>query len=111
MQKGIYLPTKQNTIILNELEEYCEILLDGEYKTVSKDDIEFETSQTNLSSLDALKENSFLNGIKNPLSGILSEHIIFLTATPVQNTLSDLLNILSLLYEDYLKDYDYFEKE
>ena len=24
MQKGIYLPTKQNTIVLNELEEYCD---------------------------------------------------------------------------------------
>ncbi len=32
MQKGIYLPTKQNTIILSSFEEYCEILLDGEYK-------------------------------------------------------------------------------
>ena len=49
MQKGIYLPTKQNTIVLNEFEAYCEILLDGEYKTVSKNDIEFETSQTKLS--------------------------------------------------------------
>ena len=71
MQKGIYLPTKQNTIILNELEEYCEILLDGEYKTVSKNDIEFETSQAILSSLNTLKENIFLNCIKNPLSDIL----------------------------------------
>lgn len=40
----------------------------------------------------------------------LSEHIIFLTATPVQNSLNDLFNILSLLDNDYFKDYDYFEK-
>ena len=70
MKKGIYLPSKQNTVILSEFEEYCEILLDGEYKTVSKDDIAFETVQM-LSSLNTLKENIFLNCIKNPLSDIL----------------------------------------
>ncbi|CAA6820631.1 MAG: Unknown protein [uncultured Sulfurovum sp.] len=71
MHKGTYLPTRQNTIILHAFEEYCEILLDGEYKTVSKNDIEFEASEATLSSLDALKENIFLNCIKNPLSDIL----------------------------------------
>ncbi|HHS92688.1 MAG TPA: DEAD/DEAH box helicase, partial [Campylobacterales bacterium] len=39
-----------------------------------------------------------------------SEHILFLTATPVQNSLSDLFNILSLLDNDYFKDFDYFQK-
>jgi len=34
LKKGIYKPTKQNIIIVDELEDYCEILLDGEYKTV-----------------------------------------------------------------------------
>ncbi|KYJ87228.1 helicase-related protein [Sulfurovum riftiae] len=71
MQKGIYLPTNQNTIILNELGNYCEILLDGEYKTVSREDIEVHTKQTIFSSLETLKENIFLNCIKNPLSDIL----------------------------------------
>ena len=41
MKKAIYKPTKQNTIILNEFDDYCEILLDGDYKTVPKNDIEF----------------------------------------------------------------------
>jgi hypothetical protein len=40
----------------------------------------------------------------------LSEHIIFLSATPVQNSLNDLFNILTLLDEDYFKDFDYFER-
>lgn len=40
----------------------------------------------------------------------LSDHIVFLTATPVQNALSDLFTILSLLDGDYFKDYDYFQK-
>jgi len=40
----------------------------------------------------------------------LSEHIVFLTATPVQNKLEDLFYILSLLDNDYFKDFDYFQK-
>jgi len=40
----------------------------------------------------------------------LSEHIIFLTATPVQNKLEDLFYILSLLDNDYFKDFEYFQK-
>lgn len=40
----------------------------------------------------------------------IAEHIVFLTATPVQNSLDDLFNILSLLENDYFKDYDYFRK-
>lgn len=71
MKKAIYKPTKQNTVILNEFEEYCEILLDGEYKTVSRNDLEFIASQTQLSTFEELKENIFINCIKNPLSDIL----------------------------------------
>jgi len=40
----------------------------------------------------------------------LSEHIVFLSATPIQNSLYDLFNILSLLDDDYFKDFDYFQK-
>ena len=40
----------------------------------------------------------------------ISEHILFLTATPVQNGLGDLFTILSLLDNDYFKDFDYFQK-
>jgi superfamily II DNA or RNA helicase len=40
----------------------------------------------------------------------ISEHIVFLTATPVQNKLEDLFTILSLLDHDYFRDFDYFQK-
>ena len=56
MKKAIYKPTKQNTIILNEFDGYCEILLDGDYKTVPKNDIEY-FSEIKHSSLEELKEN------------------------------------------------------
>ena len=31
MKKAVYKPTNQKTVILQEYDEYCEILLDGEY--------------------------------------------------------------------------------
>ncbi len=40
----------------------------------------------------------------------LAEHIMFLSATPVQNKISDLFNILSLLDEDNFLDIDHFMK-
>ena len=70
MKKAIYKPTKQNTIILNEFDNYCEILLDGDYKTVSKSDIEF-FSEIKISSLDELKKNIFINCVNKPLNDIL----------------------------------------
>jgi len=69
--KALYKPTSQNTIVLNEFEQYCEILLDGEYKTVLKNDLKFLNDTLKLSSLEDFKENIFLNCIKNPLSDIL----------------------------------------
>ena len=71
MKKAIYIPTNQNTIIINELGDYVEILLNGEYKTVSIEDVELIAEKKLLSSLSVLKENVFLNCIKNPLSDIL----------------------------------------
>ena len=71
MKKGIYKPTKQNIIIIDEFEDYCEILLDGEYKTVLKNEIQISSSSINVSTLNELKENIFINCIKNPLSDIL----------------------------------------
>jgi superfamily II DNA or RNA helicase len=71
MKKAIYLPTNENTIIINELGEYFEILLNGEYKTVSSVDVKIITDKITLSSLDSLKENIYVNCVKNPLSDIL----------------------------------------
>ena len=70
MKKAIYLPTKQNTAIINELDNHVEVILDGEYKTVSKSDIKILASGVKLSSLEKLKENIYLNCIKEPLSDI-----------------------------------------
>ncbi len=71
LKKAIYKPTNQNTIIINQSDGYCEILLDGEYKSVSVNDLSFESEQVKLSTLDELKENIFINCIKKPLSDIL----------------------------------------
>ncbi len=71
MKKAIYKPTNQNTVILSDLGEFCEILLDGEYKTVPKNDLEFLTQKTNISKLYDFKENIFLNFVRKPLSDIL----------------------------------------
>jgi len=71
MQKVIYKPTKQNTVIIRELEGYCEILLDGDFKTVSVHDIEILKEEKEFHSLDELQENIFIHCIRNPLSDIL----------------------------------------
>jgi SNF2 family DNA or RNA helicase len=71
LKKAIYLPTNQNTVIINELDDYVEILLEGEYKTVSKSDIKEILPTVQLSSLEELKENIYINCVKEPLSNIL----------------------------------------
>jgi SNF2 family DNA or RNA helicase len=71
LRKGIYKPTQQNIVVVEEFEDYCEILLNGEYKTVLKSEIQILSSNINLSTLSELKENIFINCIKNPLSDIL----------------------------------------
>ncbi|CAA6802968.1 MAG: Unknown protein [uncultured Sulfurovum sp.] len=85
MKKATYKPTNQNTIIINERDGYCAILLNGDYKTVSINDLVFEEEGLKLSSLDELKENVFINCIKNPLSDILySDNTNRLTPEPHQ---------------------------
>ena len=69
--KAIYKPTSQNTVIISETDHYCEILLDGSFKTVSKNDIDYVLDSFQCSSLEYLKESIFLNCIKNPISDIL----------------------------------------
>lgn len=41
----------------------------------------------------------------------ISQNIVFLTATPVQNKLTDLFNILNLLDSELFMDYEYFENQ
>ncbi len=70
-KKAIYLPTNQNTVILNEFEGYYDIFLDGEYKTVPKNDVQLLHSKIKTSTLTELKHNIFLHCIKKPLTDIL----------------------------------------
>ena len=35
MKKGTYLPTGQNIVVTKEVNDYCEILIDGNFKMVS----------------------------------------------------------------------------
>jgi hypothetical protein len=53
-KKAIYKPTNQKTVILQEFDEYCEILLDGEYKSVLKTELLFEDSASAIATLNAL---------------------------------------------------------
>jgi len=39
LKKAIYKLTNQNTIIISQTDGYCEILLNGDYKTVSVNDM------------------------------------------------------------------------
>ena len=60
MKKAIYKPTNQNTIIINEFDAYCEILLlEGEYVNVLRSDIEFFEPHAKSSLLKERKENIF----------------------------------------------------
>jgi SNF2 family DNA or RNA helicase len=94
LKKGIYKPTKQNIIIINEFDDYCEVLLDGEYKTIIKNDIEILSNNIHISNLNKLKQNIFINCIKNPLNNILySYNTNRLTPEPHQyNPLVKFLN-------------------
>ena len=73
MKKAIYKPTNQKIIVLSEANNYAEIFIDGEERSVPISDIAFEKqiSTLKLSSLEDLKESIFLNIIKKPLSDIL----------------------------------------
>ena len=71
MKKGVYLPTNQNIVIIDEFEGYFEILLDGEYKTVVSSDVALLIEEQKLSSFEEFKESIFISCVKNPLSDIL----------------------------------------
>ncbi len=58
MQTAVYKPSKENTIIIKDLGEYCEVMLGGEVKTVSKDDLEIISPKSMLSSFDDEKDNT-----------------------------------------------------
>lgn len=71
MRKAIHLPSNSKTIIINQHGDYYEVLLNGDYKTVHKDEIVCIEDKIEFSSFEKIKENVFINCIKNPLSDIL----------------------------------------
>ncbi|MBL57219.1 MAG: hypothetical protein CMP61_08530 [Flavobacteriales bacterium] len=74
MEKAIYIPTRQNIIIIKEIDLYYEIFLDGNYKTVPKSDVSIASDEIKVSSLDDIKENIFINCAQRPLNDILYSH-------------------------------------
>ena len=83
-----------------------------------RDEIITDMLQDTMLHIDMLimdEAHSFRNSETSTFEGAalvtgLSEHILFLSATPVQNSISDLFNILSLLDEENFIDEDYFLK-
>ncbi|MFH0710155.1 MAG: helicase-related protein [Pseudomonadota bacterium] len=71
MKKAIYLPTGQNTLVVSEFDGYCEIFLDGEYKTVPKSDIGDVAASIASVSLPSLEEHIFADYLRKPISDLL----------------------------------------
>lgn len=72
-----------------------------------------ETTPLNIDVLIMDEAHTFRNIETSTFDGAtriteIAENILFLTATPVQNSINDLFNILSLLDEDSYMDSDYF---
>jgi len=116
------LKTNQFRAFLKEYEQYSDSKVFVKkmiisYHTLRDEEIREYLRHTSLY-IDILimdEAHSFRNNETSTFEGAalitgLSEHILFLTATPVQNKLSDLFNILSLLDEESFLDEDYFEK-
>lgn len=87
------------------------------YHTLRDDDVIELLKETSLH-IDILimdEAHSFRNNETSTFEGAalvtgIAENILFLTATPVQNSINDLFNILSLLDEDSFLDREHFEK-
>lgn len=74
MSKAIYIPTNENTFVLNKNDTHCEILLHGDYKTVPIGDIKFADQGTKLSTLQEFKDNVFVSLVQKPVDGIFYSH-------------------------------------
>ena len=71
-QKVLYIPDNVNTVILEVLENYVEILVNGDFKTVSLSDIStISTRIDDRFTLEKLKQDVYLSCIRNPISDIL----------------------------------------
>jgi SNF2 family DNA or RNA helicase len=72
MKRVIYIPTNTNTVITKTIGKgFVEILIDGDFKTVSKDDIEFIDEKINLVSFDQFNQDLLVSLIRRPSSDLL----------------------------------------
>lgn len=74
MIKAIYIPTNENTVILNKTYTHCEILLHGDYRTVPLCDIQFIEQNTKFSILQEFKNNIFVSLVQKSVEGIFYSH-------------------------------------
>lgn len=72
MKRAIYIPTNTNTVITQMVDEdFVEILLDGEFKIVSKEEIKTVDERFNTVSFDYFNQCMLVSLIKNPSSDLL----------------------------------------
>jgi len=71
MEPGLYIPTQQNVIITQKISNaYVEIFLNGEYKKVPIDDVEYQNDKIKLTSLDMINKLNLVSIINNPVSDL-----------------------------------------
>ena len=72
MKRAIYLPTNTNTVITNIVDEdFAEILIDGEFKIVSRSEIGNIDEQENMVSFDQFNQCMLASLIRKPSSDLL----------------------------------------
>jgi superfamily II DNA or RNA helicase len=72
MKRAIYIPTNINTVVSKSIgNDFVEILIDGEFKVVSRDEVKFVDEQTNIVSFDQFNQCMLTSLIKKPSSDLL----------------------------------------
>ena len=84
--KALYLPTNTNTFIVKEIDnDFVEILIEGEYKVVPKDEVRIHDNETNIISFDQFNQCLLASLIVKPSSDLLySSNTNRLTPEPHQ---------------------------
>lgn len=99
-KKAIYKPTNQQTVVLQGFEEYCEILLDGEYKSVLKTELLFESiHDDNFNKIfDAIESKEI-----KPKQGIFYDGQIFDAYAFVSDLIKSAKNSITL-FDNYIDE-------
>jgi|SaaInlStandDraft_5_1057022.scaffolds.fasta_scaffold04735_4 SNF2 family DNA or RNA helicase len=71
MKRAIYEPTNTNTVVVKVIDEdFVEILIDGEFKVVSRDEVRIVGEQTNMISFDQFNQCMLTSLVKKPSSDL-----------------------------------------